>query len=49
MFLSSGNTVSADDRRLISGQDVQSGSGAKPGTVITVTLYDNDSELLGIY
>ena len=47
-FISSDNTASGGTR-LVSGQDIKSGLSAGPGTVITVTLYDNDSSLLGIY
>ena len=31
------------------GQTVYEGETAEPGTVVTVTLYDGDGELLGIY
>ncbi len=49
LFVSSDRTAGADDARRVSGQDFPAGGTAAPGAVITVTLYDNDSELLGIY
>ena len=49
LFVSSDNTVAPDGSQLISGQDIRAGTDAGAGTVVTVTLYDNDEELLGIY
>ena len=41
--------MAPDGSQLISGQDIRAGTDAGAGTVVTVTLYDNDEELLGIY
>ena len=48
-FAASGNTAAADGRQIVSGQSVAPGAEAPPGTVVTLTLYDNDEALLGIY
>lgn len=49
MFVGSDNTFAASGGQLISGQDIKAGTDAGAGTVVTVTLYDNDEELLGVY
>ena len=49
MFIASGNTAVPGGTQLVSGQDIKAGETAEPGTVVTVTLYDGDGELLGIY
>ena len=48
LFIASGGAA-AEEGRLVSGQDTAAGTDVGPGAVITVTLYDNDESLLGIY
>ncbi|HIS44297.1 MAG TPA: PASTA domain-containing protein [Candidatus Scatomorpha merdigallinarum] len=49
MFVSSDSSVTDASGQLVSGQSVNAGTAAPAGTVVTVTLYDNDEDLLGIY
>ena len=49
MFVSSDSSVTDASGQLVSGQSVNAGTSAPAGTVVTVTLYDNDEDLLGIY
>ena len=49
MFVGSDSSVTDADSQIVSGQDVRAGTQAGAGTVVTVTLYENDEELLGIY
>ena len=49
MFVGSDSSVTDADSQIVSGQDVRAGTQAGSGTVVTVTLYENDEELLGIY
>ena len=49
LFIGSDSSVTDADNQLVSGQDIRAGTSAKAGTVITVTLYENDEDLLGIY
>ena len=49
MFVGSDSSVTDADSQIVSGQDVRDGTQAGAGTVVTVTLYENDEELLGIY
>ena len=49
MFVGSDSSVTDADSQIVSGQDVRAGTQAGAGTVVTVTLYENDDELLGIY
>ena len=49
MFVGSDSSVTDADSQIVSGQDVRAGMQAGAGTVVTVTLYENDEELLGIY
>lgn len=49
MFVGSDSSVTDADSQIVSGQDVRAGTQARAGTVVTVTLYENDEELLGIY
>ncbi len=49
MFVGSDSSVTDADSQIVSGQDVRAGTAAGAGTVVTVTLYENDEELLGIY
>lgn len=49
LFIGSDSSVTDADNQLVSGQDIRAGTSAKAGTVITVTLYENDEDMLGIY
>ena len=49
MFVGSDSSVTDADSQIVSGQSVSAGTQAGAGTVVTVTLYENDEELLGIY
>ena len=49
MFVSSDSSVTDASGQLVSGQNVNAGTSAPAGTVVTVTLYNNDEDLLGIY
>lgn len=49
LFISSDSTALSGEDRVISGQDIAAGSSAQPGSVVTVTLYDKDEDMLGIY
>ena len=49
LFIGSDSSVTDADNQLVSGQDIRAGASAKAGTVITVTLYENDEDMLGIY
>ena len=49
LFIASGNTAAADGAQIVSAQSIAPGTAAAAGSVVTVTLYDNDEELLGIY
>lgn len=49
MFVGSDSSVTDADSQIVSGQDVRAGTQAGAGTVVTVTLHENDEELLGIY
>lgn len=49
LFIGSDSSVTDADNQMVSGQDIRAGTSAKAGTVITVTLYENDEDLLGIY
>lgn len=49
MFVGSDSSVTNADSQIVSGQSVRAGTRAEAGTVVTVTLYENDEELLGIY
>ncbi len=49
MFVGSDSSVTDADSQIVSGQDVRAGTQVGAGTVVTVTLYENDEELLGIY
>ena len=49
LFIASGNTAAADGAQIVSAQSLAPGTAAAAGSVVTVTLYDNDEELLGIY
>ncbi len=49
MFVGSDSSVTDADSQLVSGQSIRAGTDAGAGTVVTVTLYDNDEDLLGIY
>ena len=49
MFVSSDSSVTDASGQLVSSQSVNAGTAAPAGTVVTVTLYDNDEDLLGIY
>ena len=49
LFIGSDSSVTDADNQLVSGQDIRAGTSAQAGTVITVTLYENDEDMLGIY
>lgn len=49
LFIGSDSSVTDADNQMVSGQDIRAGTSAKAGTVITVTLYENDEDMLGIY
>ena len=49
MFIGSDSSVTDASGQIVSGQSIQAGTAAEAGTVITVTLYSNDEDLLGIY
>lgn len=49
LFIGSDSSVTDADNQLVSGQDIRAGTSAKAGTVITVTLYESDEDMLGIY
>lgn len=49
LFIGSDSSVTDADNQMVSGQDIRAGTSAQAGTVITVTLYENDEDMLGIY
>ena len=49
LFISSDSTALSGEGRVISGQDIAAGASVEPGAVVTVTLYDKDEDMLGIY
>ena len=49
LYVSSGNSVTDADSQLVSGQSIAPGESVAHGTVVDVTLYLNDTSMLGIY
>lgn len=49
LYVTAGNGVTDAQSELISGQSIAPGENVEHGTVIEVTLYKNESSMLGIY
>ena len=49
LYVTAGNGVTDAQSELISGQSIAPGESVEHGTVIEVTLYKNESSMLGIY
>lgn len=49
LFLTAGNGVTDAQTQLVSGQSVAPGESLEHGTVVEVTLYENEASMLGIY
>ena len=49
LYVAAGNGVTDAQSELISGQSIAPGESVEHGTVIEVTLYKNESSMLGIY
>ncbi len=49
LYVSSGNSVTDAGSQLVSGQSIAPGESVAHGTVVDVTLYLNDTSMLGIY
>lgn len=49
VYLSSGNSSTDAANLIVSGQSIAPGTAVEHGTVVDVTLYLNDTSMLGIY
>ena len=49
LYVSSGNSVTDAGSQLVSGQSIAPGESVAHGAVVDVTLYLNDTSMLGIY
>ena len=49
VYLSAGNGVTDAGSQIVSGQSIAPGASVEHGTVVDVTLYLNDTSMLGIY
>ena len=49
VYLSSGNSLTDAANLIVSGQSIAPGTAVEHGTVVDVTLYLNDTSMLGIY
>ena len=49
LYVTAGNGVTDAQIQLVSGQSIAPGQSVEHGTVIEVTLYENEASMLGIY